>query len=80
MYSFDTTSGIFNINVSKNENDISEFTYGFGLNIPVKQLTDGNTPIEIKFDYANLNQPSYKKDSDSPGKFHVYTIIFNWEF
>ena len=80
MYSFDTTSGIFNINVSKNENDISEFTYGFGLNIPVKQLTDGKTPIEIKFDYANLNQPSYKKDSDSPGKFHVYTIIFNWEF
>ena len=80
MYSFDTTSGIFNINVGKSENDISEFTYGLGLNIPIKQLTDGKTPIEIKFDYANLNQPSYKKDKDSPGKFHVYTIIFKWEF
>jgi len=75
---FDTTISYLAVNYS--ENMINEFTYGFGLNIPVKQLTDGKTPIEIKFDYANLNQPAYKKDNDSPGKFHVYTILFKWEF
>ncbi len=79
VYNYDTLTGGY-LGYTDTENMINEFTYGFGINIPIKQLTGGKTPIEIKFDYANLNQPAYKKDKDSPGKFHVYTIIFNWVF
>jgi hypothetical protein len=79
LYNYDTATGV-TIGVNYSENMINEFTYGFGLNIPIKQLTDSKTPIEIKFDYAYLNQPAYMKDNDSPGKFHVYTIILNWVF
>lgn len=77
-YNFDST-GTY-LSVTNSENTVDEFTYGFGLNIPVKQLTDGKTPIEIKFDFAYLNQPAYKNGNDSPGKFHVYTVLFNWIF
>lgn len=69
-----------NVTINKIENTLNEFTYGFGVNIPIRQLTNGKTPIELKFDYANLKQPPYINDEDSPGNYHVYTIIFNWIF
>jgi hypothetical protein len=62
------------------EKTVNEFTYGFGLNIPVSQMTKGKTPVEIKFDYANLKQPSYVKDEGSPGNYYVYTILLKWIF
>ena len=65
---------------SENKNKLSEFTYGFGLNIPVRQLTDSKTPLEVKFDYINLKQPSFTNEFDEWDNFHVYTISLNWIF
>jgi len=65
---------------SENKNKLSEFTYGFGLNIPVRQLTDSKTPLEVKFDYINLKQPSFTNEFDEWDNFHVYTITLNWIF
>lgn len=58
----------------------NEFTYGFGLNIPIRQLTDSKTPLEIKFDYVNLKQPALNERKDDWENFHVYTITLNWIF
>jgi hypothetical protein len=58
----------------------NEFTYGFGLNIPIRQLTDSKTPLEIKFDYVNLKQPALNERKDDWENFQVYTIIVNWIF
>ncbi len=59
---------------------LSEFTYGFGLNIPVRQLSDSHVPLEVNFDYINLKQPSYITNKDDWNNFHVYTIRVNWIF
>jgi hypothetical protein len=58
----------------------NEFTYGFGLNIPIRQLTDSKTPLEIKFDYVNLKQPALNERKDDWENFQLYTIIVNWIF
>lgn len=60
--------------------DINEFTYGAGLNIPIRQLTNSKTPLEIKFDYVNLKQPATNSNKDDWDNFHVYTFIVNWIF
>jgi hypothetical protein len=65
---------------TSNESSLNEFTYGFGLNIPIKQLTNGKTPIEFKFDFVSLQQPSYTKLKTDWENYQVYTFIFNWIF
>ena len=64
--------------INYSQKTLSEFTYGAGINIPVNQLTKGKTPVELKLDYTYLKQPSYTDNQDSPGKYHNFTIIFNW--
>lgn len=59
---------------------LSEFTYGFGVNVPVRQLSDSKIPLEVKFDYINLKQPSHITNKDDWNNFHVYTIRVNWIF
>lgn len=58
----------------------NEFTYGFGVNIPVRQLTDSKTPLEIKFDFVSLKQPPLNEKKDDWKNFQVYTLIINWIF
>ena len=65
---------------SINENSLSEFTYGLGLNVPIKQLTNGETPVEFKFDFASMQQPSYIKIKTDWDNFFVYSFILNWIF
>lgn len=47
-----------------NKDKVSEFTYGIGVNIPVRQLTDSRTPLEVKFDFTTLKQPSFTNMKD----------------
>lgn len=35
-------------------------TYGFGLIIPVHDLSKGKAPLDIHFDYSSFNQPSFR--------------------
>lgn len=54
-------------NNSNNLDKLKEFTYGFGLNIPIDKLTDNKIKLNIKVDYTNLPQPSATK------------FNYNWE-
>lgn len=63
-----------------NKDNLSEFTYGFGLNVPVMQLSDSKVPLQIKLDLVSLKQPTYITTTDDWENFHVYTVIINWIF
>ncbi len=49
-----------------NKDVLSAVTYGFGLNIPVRELTKGKIPVSISVDYTRLPQVSYSQDDLSP--------------
>ena len=61
---------------SANENEISDITYGFGLQIPLNKLT--KIPLDINFDYTSLPQTSYSKTQTSWENFSTYTLRINW--
>jgi len=61
---------------SANENEISDITYGFGLQIPLDKLT--KIPLNFNFDYTSLTQPSYSKTQTSWENFSTYTFRLNW--
>jgi hypothetical protein len=59
-----------------NANELSEFTYGLGLQIPLDKLT--KIPLKINFDYASLPQPSFTKSQPSFENFSTYTLRVNY--
>lgn len=60
----------------KNMSEVSAFTYGFGLQIPLHKLT--KLPLNINCDYTNLPQPSYSKIYTQWDNFQVYNVRLNW--
>ncbi|MBL4703119.1 MAG: hypothetical protein JKY54_01270 [Flavobacteriales bacterium] len=62
-----------------NHDQISDFTYGFGLQIPLDKLT--KIPLSIKFDYTSLPQTPYSTSftEEELGKFSSYTVRLNWQ-
>jgi hypothetical protein len=63
---------------SANNNQITSFTYGFGLQLPVYKLT--KIPLNINFDYTSLPQPSYSKINTTWTNFTTYSVRLNWIF
>ncbi|MCF8366948.1 MAG: hypothetical protein K9H16_14260 [Bacteroidales bacterium] len=61
-----------------NKNEIEDFTYGFGLQVPLDKLT--NIPLRINFDFASFPQTSYSKNiSDSEwDNYTAYNLKINW--
>ena len=57
-------------------NEFNEFTYGFGLQVPLNKLT--NIPINVYFDYTSLPQPSNFKIKNDLDNFSSYTIRAVW--
>lgn len=49
-----------------NKNELNEFTYGFGVNIPVGLFTKGKVPLTIGVDYTEMPQWSYSVGDLSP--------------
>jgi len=60
--------------------NLSEFTFGFGINIPVEKLSKSDIPLNIKFDYTALEQPTYVTNIKNWNDFHVYNLKLNWLF
>lgn len=60
------------------KNHLNEFTYGLGINIPIHKFLKTKFPLNIKFDYANLKQPSFVTDRNNRGNFQVYNLKINW--
>lgn len=70
---------IFDYNLpNANENELSAFTYGFGIQLPLHKLT--KLPFNLNFDYTNLPQPSYSKVFRETDNFSAYTIRLSWRF
>jgi hypothetical protein len=59
-----------------NEDKLSAFTYGFGVQIPLHKIT--RIPLHIKFDYTSLPQESYSKIHTNWDNFRTYTFSLNW--
>jgi len=70
---------IYNYGLPENNYSLfSDFTFGFGIQIPFYKLT--KIPIRINFDYTSLPQVSYTEGITEAelGKFSNYTIKINW--
>lgn len=59
-----------------NNNEISAFTYGVGIQIPLYKLT--KIPLKVSFDYTSLPQVSYSKIFTSWDNFTTYNLRLNW--
>ena len=58
---------------------MEEFTYGFGLSIPLYKFYEGKIPLNIKFDYANMKYPE-SNDSNwiDYENINSYSLSVNW--
>jgi len=61
---------------SANYNEISAFTYGLGIQLPLYKLT--KIPLTMNFDYTSLPQVSYTKTTTDWGNFTTYNFRINW--
>jgi hypothetical protein len=59
----------------KNEDHLNEFTYGFGLQLPLYKLT--KIPVKLSLDYTSLPQPNYAVGS-SEENFSTFTVRAKW--
>ncbi len=75
----------------RNDQYFSEFTYGFGLKLPLYEIFKNNSiPIDLEFGYTPLNQPILNNttyygfengiSSGDLGPFTSYSIVFKWRF
>ena len=63
-----------------NGDNITDNTYGFGIQLPLNKFTQRNLPITIKFDSTILEQPSHSIINRNYDDFELYTINIHWEF
>ncbi|MBK7966165.1 MAG: hypothetical protein IPK10_13380 [Bacteroidetes bacterium] len=59
-----------------NYDQISSFTYGFGVQAPIHKLT--KLPLLINFDFTSLPQPPYSQNNFSFRNFETYSLRINW--
>lgn len=60
----------------ENEDQLSDITYGLGINIPVFKFTD--FPINLQIDYTSLQQVSYTTHNYNWENFDSFTIKLSW--
>ncbi|MDA3838556.1 MAG: hypothetical protein PF574_06195 [Candidatus Delongbacteria bacterium] len=57
---------------------IEEFTYGFGLTIPLYKFYGESIPLNIKFDYANMKYPESTDIDYNYDNINSYSLSVNW--
>lgn len=60
---------------SDNTDQLTDFTYGLGVDIPVYKFTD--YPISLQIDYTSLPQVSYSQNYDWDN-FNSFTVKLSW--
>lgn len=65
-----------NRNGRAENNNMSDLTYGFGIELPIDKLT--KIPLNIKFDYTSLPQAEYINNDLQ--NFTTYNLRLNWKF
>ena len=61
---------------TENEDQLSDITYGLGINLPVQKFTDFS--INLQIDYTSLQQVSYVTYNDDWENFDSITIKLSW--
>jgi hypothetical protein len=61
---------------AENKNQIKDFTYGLGLQMPLSSFT--KIPINIQFDYTSLPQVSYSKTRTEWNNFRTFSLSINY--
>ncbi len=61
-----------------NKDRLADLTYGLGLMVPVRRLTHGRTPLEIRLDLVSLPQVSYTRRGLDLNNFTTVTVAVNW--
>lgn len=59
-----------------NKNEISSFTYGIGIQLPLYKLT--HIPLNVNLDYTTLPQPNYSRSYPVKGNFTTYNLRLSW--
>jgi hypothetical protein len=73
---------IYDYDSSYNKDHLSEFTYGFGLLLPLNEIFNNNSiPLSFGFDFTALDQPSFSQDDDDNWEeFFNYSFTLKWMF
>lgn len=58
---------------------LTDFTYGFGIRLPVDDFLKKRFPLAISFDLTSLKQPSYVREYNDWDNFSIYSLNLNWE-
>jgi hypothetical protein len=67
-------------NCANCKNNLSEITYGFGLNLPIKKLMDMETGIDVSIDVTSLKQPNFTTNLPDWDNFELFTLRLNYLF
>lgn len=57
---------------------LTDFTYGFGVNLPFDAFVKSQFPLSLSLDITSLKQPSYIIDYEWP-RFTVYSLNLQWQ-
>jgi hypothetical protein len=68
---------IYNNWFYENKKNLSEFTYGAGINIPIQKIFDTNIPVALQFDYANLRTPKTNVNFNIDKNYSVFNLNLN---
>ena len=74
MFSHSLDDGGFENNKSR----LSDFTYGFGLVVPIVKFTDGGFPVNAHVDYMALEQPPYTKQGTRLPNMRGFSVRLVW--
>jgi len=72
--------GYYNETTFSSEEELNEFTYGFGLKLDFDKYITNNFPLILLFDFVSLEQPTYTTDYDNWDNFTTFTLIANYRF
>lgn len=67
-------------NTEVNKSRITDFTYGFGLFLPISRLTHQETPLDIEVDFVSLPQVSHTKTGGGWRNFTSVSLVVRWVF
>ncbi|MCA9733351.1 PorV/PorQ family protein [candidate division KSB1 bacterium] len=61
-----------------NKDNMSDFTYGIGISLPIEGLVDPKSTLKAKLDLVKMKQPTATKNFDNWDNFSVYNLSLNW--
>jgi hypothetical protein len=60
-----------------NKENLSEFTYGAGVNIPIQRVINSNFPVSLQFDYSSSKNTTFSALRKSDKRYSVFNLNLN---